>query len=214
MKPAENIECKDFTCSDINKSGYLAPAVEIDPGKVKVIMISEAPPENSHDYFYASGEPFFLKTTLQAFSDAGISVSSIQEILDLGFYLTTAVKCPKTQYGISATTIKNCSFALENELSLFPNIEVYLLMGDVAIKAFNYISKRQNGKNTIPAGSTYKIRKDQFYYEGKRVFPSYLQTGQNYLIEKSKRVMIAEDLAEAVKILESSGTFKNLLNRE
>jgi uracil-DNA glycosylase len=74
-------------------------------------------------------------------------------------------------------------------------------MGDVAIKAFNYISKKKTGKNTIPTGSTYKIRKNQFYYEGRRVFPSYVQTGQNYLIEKSKRVMIAEDLAEAMSII-------------
>lgn len=74
-------------------------------------------------------------------------------------------------------------------------------MGDVAIKAFNYISKRKTGKNTIQNGSTYKIRKNQFYYEGRQVFPSYTQTGQNYLIEKSKRVMIAEDLAEAIKII-------------
>jgi len=201
MKPVEYIECKDFPCSDINKSGYLVPAVDIQPAKIKAVMISEAPPENQKDYFYATGEPFYLKTTMQAFNDAGISVSSMQEILDLGFYLTTAVKCAKTQYGVSAATIKNCSFVLEEELSLFPNLEVYLLMGDVAIKAFNYISKRQSGKNTVPAGSTYKIRKNQFYYQGKRVFPSYVQTGQNYLIEKSKREMIAEDLAEAMRLI-------------
>ncbi|MHC1754178.1 MAG: uracil-DNA glycosylase family protein [Methanosarcina sp.] len=201
MKPAEYAECKYFPCSDINKSGYLVPAVEIDSEKVKVVMISEAPPENPHDYFYAHGDPFFLKTTMQAFNDAGVPISSIQEILDLGFYLTTAVKCAKTQYGISAQTIKNCSMLLEKELSLFPNVEVYMLMGDVAIKAFNYISKRQSGKNTIPAGSTYKIRKERFFYNGKWVFPSYVQTGQNYLIEKSKRMMIAEDLAEAVRII-------------
>jgi uracil-DNA glycosylase len=164
-------------------------------------MISEAPPENPKDYFYAPGEPFYLKTTLQAFRDAGMSVNSIQQILDLGFYLTTAIKCPKTQYGVSAATIKNCSLILEKELLLFPNIEVYMLMGDVAIKAFNYISKSQTGKNTIPTGSTYKIRKSEFYYQGRRVFPSYVQTGQNYLIEKSKREMIAEDLAEAIKLI-------------
>ncbi|WP_269852103.1 hypothetical protein [Methanosarcina horonobensis] len=76
-----------------------------------------------------------------------------------------------------------------------------MLMGDVAIKAFNYISKRLTGKNTTPSGSTYKIRKGQFFYNEKRVFPSYVQTGQNYLIEKSKRTMIAEDLAEAAKII-------------
>lgn len=201
MKPVKYIGCSDFPCFDVNKSVYLRSAVDIQPEKVKVVMISEAPPENQEDYFYAAGEPFYLKTTLQAFNDAGISVSSMQDILDLGFYLTTAVKCSKTQYGVSAATIKNCSHILEKELALFPNLKVYLLMGDIAIKAFNYISKRKIGKNTIPAGSTYKIRKNHFYYEGRRVFPSYLQTGQNYLIEKSKRVMIAEDLAETMEII-------------
>jgi len=37
--------------------------------------------------------------------------------------------------------------------------------------------------------------------QSKRVFPTYLQTGGNYLIEKSKRVMIAEDLKEAFEII-------------
>lgn len=201
MRPADCTECKEFYCSEVNKSGYLVPALDIDTKKIKVLMISEAPPENPKDYFYAPGEPFYLKTTLQAFRDAGMSVNSIQQILDLGFYLTTAIKCPKTQYGVSAATIKNCSLILEKELLLFPNIEVYMLMGDVAIKAFNYISKSQTGKNTIPTGSTYKLRKSAFYYQGRRVFPSYVQTGQNYLIEKSKREMIAEDLAEAIKLI-------------
>lgn len=202
MKPTQSIGCEDFPCSDINKSGYLVPAVEINSEKVKVVIISEAPPEKPLDYFYAPGDPFYLKTTMQALNDAGVHVSSIQDILDLGFYLTTAIKCSKTQYGVSTQSIKNCSIVLEKELALFPNIEVYMLMGDVAIKAFNYISKRQSGKNTIPAVSTYKIRKERFYYNGKRVFPSYTQTGRNYVIEKSKRLMIAEDLAEAVRIIE------------
>lgn len=201
MKTLDHIKCKDFPCSDVNKNGYSIPAVAIQPERVRAVMISEAPPEKQEDYFYSAGEPFYLKTTLQAFNDAGIPVSSLQDILDLGFYLTTAVKCSKIQYGISAATIKNCSLILENELALFPELKVYLLMGDVAIKAFNYISKRKNGKNTVPTGSTYKIRKNQFYFEGRRVFPSYVQTGQNYLIEKSKRVMIAEDLAEAMRII-------------
>lgn len=202
MKPAEYVGCRDSPCSDINKSRYLVPFAEIASEKVKIVMISEAPPEDPQDYFYASGEPFYLKTTLQAFNDAGVPVNSIQEILELGFYLTTAVKCPKTQYGISAQTVKNCSVMLEKELALFPNVKAYMLMGDVAIKAFNYISKKLTGKNTVPAGSTYKIRKEKFFYNGKRVFPSYVQTGQNYLIEKSKRMMIAEDIAEAFKVLE------------
>ncbi|NIM11869.1 MAG: uracil-DNA glycosylase [Candidatus Aminicenantes bacterium] len=162
-------------------------------------MISEAPPPDKNDYFYAPGNPFYLQTTIQAFNDAGIDVSTMEEILNLGVYITTAIKCGKTQYSISTGTIKTCSEILEKEAALFPGIEVFLLMGDVSIKAMNYIWKRQTGNKVIPGGSTYKIRKEKYYFQEKRVFPSYLQTGKNYLIEKAKRKMIAEDIKEAME---------------
>ena len=164
-------------------------------------MVSEAPPENLSDYYYSEGNPFYIQTTIQAFNDAGIVVSSIDEIIDLGIYITTAVKCEKTKYSIDTNTIEKCSYILEKEISYFNNVKVYMLMGDVAIRAMNYMWKRQTGKKVIPSGSKYKIRKEKFYIDGKRVFPSYLQTGGNYLIEKSKRVMIAEDLKEAFGII-------------
>jgi uracil-DNA glycosylase len=63
----------------------------------------------------------------------------------------------------------------------------------------NYIAKRNIGKAIIPSGSTYKIRKGEYFYKQLRVFPSYLQTGKSYLIEKSKRKMIAEDIKAALE---------------
>jgi uracil-DNA glycosylase len=72
-------------------------------------------------------------------------------------------------------------------------------MGDTAIKAMNYITKKNTAKRLIPSGSTYKIRKDKYLYKQLRVFPSYLQTGKSYLIEKFKRKMIAEDIKAALE---------------
>jgi uracil-DNA glycosylase len=72
-------------------------------------------------------------------------------------------------------------------------------MGGTAIKALNCIAKRKTGKRIIPTGSTYKIRKNKYFYNQLRVFPSYLQTGKSYLIEKSKRKMIAEDIKTALE---------------
>jgi uracil-DNA glycosylase len=89
---------------------------------------------------------------------------------------------------------------LEQELALFPNVEVFLLMGDVAIKALNYIAGRAGEGRVIPAGSTYKIRGGEFFFRGKAVFPSYLQAGPSFFVEKSKRRMIAEDIAAALRI--------------
>jgi uracil-DNA glycosylase len=61
----------------------------------------------------------------------------------------------------------------------------------------NCIAKKNLDKKLIPGGSTYKIRKNKYFYKQLRVFPSYLQTGKSYLIEKSKRKMIAEDIKAA-----------------
>ena len=77
--------------------------------------------------------------------------------------------------------------------------KVYLLMGDVAIRALNNIARRAGEKRVIPGGSTYKLRGQDYRYQGKKVFPSYLQAGPSFFIEKSKRRMIAEDIAHALQ---------------
>jgi uracil-DNA glycosylase len=181
--------------------GNVVPGVDLNPPEVSVVLISEAAPADPADCYYASGNPLFQQTTVQAFNDAGVDVSSVEDILGLGVYLTTAVKCAKTGYGIRAGTIKECSLILERELALFPEAKVFLLMGDVAIKAINYISQRAGEGRVIPAGSTYKIRGQEYHFRGRRAFPSYLQAGPSFFIEKSKRRMIAEDIAEAMSLL-------------
>ena len=180
---------------------YVIPDVDIDPDDVSIVMISEAAPADPSDYYYAGGDSLFQQTTVQAFKDAGKAVSSVRDILDLGVYLTTAVKCGKTGYGMGGGTIKECSLILEKELALFPDAKVLLLMGDVAIKSVNYIAKRIGEGRVIPAGSTYKIRGEECSFQGKRAFPSYLQAGPSFFIEKSKRRMIAEDIATALSLL-------------
>jgi len=163
-------------------------------------MISEAAPADPRDYYYAKGEALYERTTVQAFNDAGVAVTSIKDVLRLGVYLTTAVKCAKTGYGIMAATIDECSIILEKELALFPKAKVVMLMGDVAIKALNCIARRAGEKRVIPAGSTYKIRGGKYFFRDRRVFPSYLQAGPSFFIEKSKRRMISEDIAAAVRL--------------
>jgi len=199
MQINKSVKCNDFSCLDVNKEDYMIPNMETEPERIKIIMISEAPPEDPSDYFYAANNPFYLQTTVQAFNDAGLDVSSMKDISDLGIYITTAVKCVKIGYSISLRTIEKCSRMLEREIDLFSNTRAILLMGDTAIKAMNYIAKRNVGKRVIPSGSTYKIRRNEHFYKHMRVFPSYLQTGKSYLIEKSKRTMIAEDIKAALQ---------------
>lgn len=201
MRINQDIACRDFPCLDVRHEGYTIPSLDLDPEAVSMVLISEAAPQDPTDYYYAGGEPLFGQTTVLAFQDTGANVTSIQDILNLGVYLTTAVKCSKTGYDIKAATIKSCSLILEQELAQFPNVGAYMLMGDVAIKALNYIALRAGEPRAIPAGSTYKIRGREYQFRGRRAFPSYLQAGPSFFIEKSKRRMIAEDIAAALSLL-------------
>ena len=200
MRIDQCIGCKDFPCTDVRHDCYVVPDIEIEPEKIRIVLISEAAPAEPADTYYAAGDPLFQQTTVQAFQDAGAAVQSVQDILDLGVYLTTAVKCGKTGYGIQAATVVECSHILEQELALFANVQAYLLMGDVAIKAVNAIAKRAGQPRVIPAGSTYKLRGPAYFFRGQRAFPSYLQAGPSFFIEKSKRQMIAEDIAAALRL--------------
>jgi hypothetical protein len=200
MRISENVRCDNFPCTDVKHNRYTLPSIDIIPENVVLILISEAVPNNPHDDYYAGNQPSFEITTLQSFNQAGVKASTLRELLSMGVYFTTAVKCSKTGYGIRAATIKECSQLLEKELSQFPNVQAYLLMGDVAIKGINHIAKRETASRAIPAGSTYKIRGGEYYFRGKRAFPSYLQVGPSFGIEKSKQRMIVEDIAAAAKI--------------
>lgn len=202
MRVNECIHCSTFPCQDVRHDCYIVPDLDVTSELIRLVMISEAAPTESTDYFYADkGDPLFLRTTLQAFQDAGVKVSSLQGLLNMGVYLTTAIKCGKMDYLIKATTINECSKLLEREIALFPYTQVFMLMGDVAKKALNYIARRQENPRVIPAGSTYKIRNQVYFYKTSRVFPSYLQAGRSFLIEKSKRRMIAEDIRLALNLI-------------
>ncbi len=182
-------------------NGIYLNNIDIDPFTIRAIMVNEVVPSDPLQDFYGSPEADYLKTTIPLLQGAGAEVVSIQDILKRGIYITNAVKTPKTDYAIDKSSIENSLPYLEAELSLFPDIKVIMLMGDVAKKAFNMITKKSTKKNAIPAVSTYKLRNSEIYYKGIRVMPSYIMTGGNILIEKSKVTMAAEDIAIMLEII-------------
>ena len=182
-------------------NGIYLNNLDIDPLTIKAIMINEVVPSDPLQDFYGTPDADYLKTTIPLLQGAGAEVASIQDILQKGIYITNAVKTPKTDYTIDKSSIENSLPYLEAELSLFPNIKVIMLMGDVAKKAFNMITKKSTKKNVIPAVSTYKLRSSEIYYGDIRVMPSYIMTGGNILIEKSKVTMATEDIATMLEII-------------
>lgn len=195
MKPCQELRCERASCADTRRECFAVPDRDIDPDAVSIVLISEAAPPEAKDRYYAGGDSLFERTTLQAFRDAGAPVDCFDDIVAAGVYLTTAVKCGKRAYGLATPTIDECSRILERELELFPNARAYMLMGDVAIKALNLIALRAGEKRVVPSGPTWRMRGGEYRFRGRRVFPSYLQAGPSFFIEKSKRAMIAEDIA-------------------
>lgn len=175
--------------------------VDVDPASIRAILINEVVPADPAQDFYGSSGEDYLSTTIPLFQQAGLPVSSIREILDLGVYITNAAKRPKTGYAVEKETIDASLPWLEAELALFPNVQVIMLMGDVAKKMVNAIVKKQTRRNVIPSGATYKLRATPFYHGSIRVIPSYIITGGNLLIEKSKVRMITEDITTMLGII-------------
>lgn len=188
--------------NDLNAESLQLPECELDPTSIEVIMISEVPSQNPDDGFYSkAADPDYMKSTLGLFAAGGVQVGSIRDILDMGIYITTAVKAPKRGYTVDADVLKAHLPLLEAELALFPNLKVIMLMGDVAKKAVNMIAKSRTKKNVIPSGATGRIRGNEYYWGGIRVFPSYIMTGKNLLIEPFKRDTIADDIRRMLEFI-------------
>lgn len=175
--------------------------VNIEPETIRTIMINEVVPLCPEEDFYGKPDSAYMSTTIPLFRKAGIEVNSIQDILDHGIYITNAVKTPKSEYAVSKESIEDSLPYLEKELALFPNAKVIMLMGDVAKKAFNMICKKATKKNAVPSISTYKLRNTEIFYNGIRIMSSYIMTGQNILIEKSKFEMASKDIEMMYRLI-------------
>lgn len=175
--------------------------VNIEPETIQAIMINEIVPSCPEEDFYGKPDSAYMSTTIPMFRKAGIEIGSVQDILNNGIYITNAVKTPKTEYAVSKESIEDSLPYLEKELALFPNAKVIMLMGDVAKKAFNMICKKATKKNAVPSISTYKLRNTEIFYNGIRIMSSYIMTGQNILIEKSKFEMASKDIETMYRLI-------------
>ena len=176
--------------------------VDIDPATIHAILVNEIVPENPAQDFYGTSGEQYLSTTIPLFQKADLPVETVDDILRMGVYLTNAVKTPKNSYAVEKTSMEESLPYLEQELALFPNVQVIMLMGDVAKKMVNQIARKTAKRNPIPSGATYKLRAQAFYWGQIRVMPSYIMTGGNILIEKSKVAMATEDIATMAKLIQ------------
>ena len=168
---------------------------DLDPATIRAVMISEVVPADPAQDFYAGPDADYAATALALFRQAGVEANNLADLLSRGVYITNAVKTPKTAHAVDPAAFEESLPILEAELALFPNVQVIVLCGDVAKKMYNRIARRTLKRNVIPSGATYKLRASAYFHGNIRVIPSYIITGGNLLIEKSKVAMIAQDLA-------------------
>jgi uracil-DNA glycosylase len=173
----------------------------VDPAAIRMAAVCEALTESGDDFLSAPGDSMFVSNLVAAFQSGGAEIASVEELVQLGVYLTVAIKAPKVTAAISAAEIDEHARLLATELDALPRVRVVVLMGDVAIKAMNAVARQRRQARVIPPGSTYKLRRGDYRYGDVRVLPSYLPTGRSYLIERSKREMIAEDLRFALGLM-------------
>ena len=88
-------------------NGIHLNSIEIDPLTIKAIMVNEVVPSDPLQDFYGSTDADYLKTTIPLLQGAGAEVQSIRDILQMGIYITNAVKTPKTEYAIDKGSIEN-----------------------------------------------------------------------------------------------------------
>ena len=108
-------------------NGIYLNNIDIPPLTIKAIMINEVVSSDPLQDFYGLPDADYLKTTIPLLQGAGTAVTSIQDILQMGIYITNAVKTPKADYAIDKRSIENSLPYLEAELSLFPNIKLLCL---------------------------------------------------------------------------------------
>ena len=136
-------------------------------------------------------------------------MNTAEELLDLGIYITNAVKKPKSHTSVERSMIEESLPLTDETIAQYMerNVQVVVLMGDVAKKAVNMIAKRTTKRNVIPAVSTYKLRHSEIYYKNIRLMPSYIMTGKNILIEKSKFQMACEDISNMINMINRDPVF-------
>jgi len=59
MQVDKFVSCEKFPCTDVKHECYIVPDVDLNPDEISIVMISEAAPENSDDYYYAQGDSLF-----------------------------------------------------------------------------------------------------------------------------------------------------------
>lgn len=182
-------ECR--RCATANLPGVHCPDARVpvvEPGTVKLLFISEAPPLKNHCYFYYEAANDRLRERVFGIlRELGYEISTIQEFCTAGFYLLPTVKCASAKEGRnsapSGRAITLCAGEhLKREIEhILP--EGILLLGRTALHGFLHLCElwdvelpphlsKQRAVSEV-AGTLLKLQLDG---KALTVMPSYWPT--------------------------------------
>jgi uracil-DNA glycosylase family 4 len=179
-------KCNEEGCNGIRCPDGRVPLTE--PRNVKLLFISEAPPLNTHSYFYYEHVPDRLRHRLFGIlGEIGYEIRSIKDFIDAGFYLLPTVKCPSAREGRNAapreSVIKLCAAQhLKREIEYIRPDSICLL-GRTALLGFLWLRTRWE----VPEHAPHEVVKTVYEAAGKvltvrilgkevAVIPSYWPT--------------------------------------
>lgn len=181
-------KCKEAGISKVICPDARVPTLE--PQNTKLLFISEAPPLNTHFYFYNERSNDQLRNrVLGILGDMGCEISTILDFIDAGFYLLPTVKCPSARNGLNAApserVIKLCASAhLKREIEHIKPAGICLL-GRTALHSLLHLRnlKGVHMHEPIERGSTVTVsevagRVLEVAISGKavKIIPSYWPT--------------------------------------
>ena len=176
---------KDSPVSELRLPDY-----DIDTDKVKGLIVHEDPTNTDDDYFTV---PYFI--------NSGYCVDSVSDVLDLGIYMTSAIKNEKAGKNDETSAITTHMPLLWHEISLFKNLKAVILAGHMSIKTFNFLAKWKTGKSLIPGNTLSRMRQKEYAFKGIRIIPSYKMI-MNFVPESERGGAVCSDLKTMRTIIE------------
>ncbi len=110
MRPIDCVNCVDFPCSGVNKEAYRIPNVEIEPEKIRAIMLSEATPKDSKDP--QTSMKFFIEKK-DGTKIGVLNTFSAGNLLEIGFTLIPSER-GKGYCTEAVTILVDCLFLSRN----------------------------------------------------------------------------------------------------
>jgi len=66
MRVSDRVGCQDWPCTDVDRDLFSVPAVEVDPARISIVLVSEVAAPRAEGGYYAGSASLFARTSRNA----------------------------------------------------------------------------------------------------------------------------------------------------